>query len=422
MSEAQASGGTPLRPSEGEPWPGSRLRQATLALASVALRAWARVGAVVEDPGAGSPGDGATERLARWHDGQSWPVRPLRVGVADGGELVEALAFLPGTCAVEWFRTPRSIGEREQAREALDAVVWEDPGGGLRVRTTEHAGREAAWFDLASPRPLSFSSVFPARLDVRQMTLERVEAREATTLRPLVEALALLSRHPERLTLGDRLAGRRPVPSRARRGRATGLEPFRVRTDAVGAVLGRLTRELERVRVGDVPTPAQRCAARLASAWSVAWDGAPRADLRAAGEASARVAADEVEVLLRCAALRLEMMDDDAGVDMLRAACRLAGGHAPVLGDPGAFLDAELRTGEPGARTTARIAVGAALVLATTPPERARFVREDFRDDLRQAPAFVGREQDARFVYEVACELERELAGRATADPANAAA
>lgn len=391
----------PIPLSAHEAWPTATARRATLVLSGWSMRTAAAAWNLLRR-------DDAEADASRWHDSQAWPERRLRVGLACPGPWAIALAQSAGALEVDWFEIPRVLSMNEQRRAMLDACVWAGAEGTATVRLNECPMREAAWFDWGMPRPLSFPSVFPARMDCAQLTFANSEPGDVVLTRLLIEGAGVLSRHPARLTLRDRVCGRRPVG--VLMGEATRVRAFTPMRDPVEEIARRMADELGRYRTGAIPTPAERAAARFVSAWTVsACSDGDEESRRLAAETAARVTPDESEVLFRCAAARMTSLDDEGGLELLVKAQHLARSQAAISGDQSAFLTGELDAGAPSARTTARIAAGVALVCSTLPSEKLAYFREDLADDLAHASALVGRDQDARLILEVVRMSERGL-------------
>jgi len=411
-----------------EPWPTSSTRRATLEVSGNTLRIASGIADIAADAArlVGLPFDldfDVPDRLARWHDRQDWPERPLRIGLVGPGAWAAQLVETPGILPVEWFGVPSERGHNPQSLRShhLDACIRALPDEGFEIVTSEHVDKDAAWFDWGSPRPLSFPGVFAARLDPARVTLPTADTGDLSLIRTLAEAAALLSRHPERLTLSDRLSGRRPVlPTPEPLRRVARYTPVR---DGFSELAGRMVTELSRFRHGAIASPAERAASRVVSAWACMWPGDhDEESRRIAAETAARVTSDEPETMLRLAASRFGAMDDSAGLEALARAERLLRGRDLVGTDQTAFLSAELDAGIPGARTTGRIAVGVCLVTATLPVEKLAYFAEDLADDLSHAAALVGRDQDHRLILEVIRTVEANRRAESPAGPVSKAA
>lgn len=334
----------------------------------------------------------AESKVCGWLDRGRGRVRPAVIGVDAPAEFTRALTQA-GPAGARWVSVTAGFSdEASLRRHGLDALVRVRAQGPVRILTPEQPGREAAWYDPSSARPLTFASVFPTRLDPAQITLEDVDPSDRAEVQltaALAHAAAVLSRAPARLGLADRLRGRRPWPADA---------------DGAGAVHAamRAVADLLIQRRGNA-TPARRAAARLVSAWvSTAESWVDMNLRRSAVEAALSVVGDEPEVLLRAAAVRLAACDDRAGIDALRRAYRAIRSSAPDGAvDHHPFLQAEVELGLPGPMTLGRVAAGICLVAATSPPSRFAFIRGDVMDDARYSAWLVGRDQDRAALVEI---------------------
>lgn len=135
---------------------------------------------------------------------------PLLIGLDVAPALGTAIMGAPASAPVRWIDLGTSGAPAQHL--PLDAVV-SVRGGLLLITTRESDDSEAAWYDWSRSRPLGYSSVFPLRVDPSRVTLGDAEAAEAApgAVAALAVAAAALSRSPWRLTLPDRLAGRRAV-------------------------------------------------------------------------------------------------------------------------------------------------------------------------------------------------------------------
>ena len=117
-------------------------------------------------------GERAAGRLSAWHDRIAWPERPLRIGLAVDADVSDVLRAAPGSSTVQWVHIVGGVSPLGACKSlALDAVLHQEPGEGLRVTTLERSGRDAAWHDWATPRPLTYASVFPFLIDPTHVTL-----------------------------------------------------------------------------------------------------------------------------------------------------------------------------------------------------------------------------------------------------------
>jgi hypothetical protein len=400
-------------PSGHEPWPDNPLRALSLAAASGALRAAAGLAGLADrltDTTGLLPdlGHDAADRLARWHDRVDWPERPIRVGLLNPTTWADRLAFEPGAMDVEWLVVPDGHATDPCLDHALDVCLRFQPEHALTAYVCERQGLDAAWYDWAGERPLSYPAVFPARLDCARISLPRADTpHDPAMVRLLLEAAGVLSRHPARLTLDDRLVGRRPIQLSPAAPSAPGA--FVPAPDPVRLVMDEIRGVLDGLPVTPETPAAPRVASRVLSAWAAAWPGEiDEASRRRAAESAARFTADEAETMLRLAAVRLGCTDDPAGLDALERADRMVRSRPALHAcDHAAFLAAELSAGQPGPWTIGRLAVAVCLAVAELPIDKLPFFRDDLLDDLAHSPILVGRDQDQHLIHQVFRAMER---------------
>jgi hypothetical protein len=303
---------------------------------------------------------------------------------------------------VEWVRAEGSSPTRALAEMNLDAVLCEGEAEGVVVRTREHASREAGWFDWGTPRPMTYFSIFPLRVDASRVTLhgllrelEQGETAGVSAARRVTRLAALMSRLPGRLTLADRFAGRGALV------RGAGAE---VMADGL--------REAAEM-LGEEPSAAERAAARVASAWVATEHEGLRDNERCRlVDLVTRSAGDEPEVMLRSAAVRLSLMDENLGIEAIARADRMIrqrGVQGGLLGglEHLRLVQAELEHGTFGEMTLGRVAAGLCLACAATPADRIAFLKDDLFEDFRFSHYLIGRDKEHAILMEVFRELER---------------
>lgn len=348
---------------------------------------------------------GVEETLCAWHDRLAWPARPVRVGLAVGPELARSIVECEGSSRVEWFTLPYGVtGPGACERYVLDAAVGGGPGTGVTVFTSVAQGREAAWYDWAGQRPLSYASVFPGRTDAERVTLEGAARlpQDHTLVRALIESAAVLSRTTERLNLGDRIRGRRPLTAIDR------LTRFGEHSDPVDECVRRVGELLiadERRAYG---AGELRGAARVVSAYLAGRAGEPDESDRRHVESAAEIAGDEPEVMLRLGAVRIGAGDDEGGVEALLEADRLLRGKPPAhSADQLLFVQSEIENGSGGRMTLGRVAAGICILAVTSPAERLAYLRDDLLDEMRHSGWLLGEQADRALLQEVFRALER---------------
>lgn len=340
-----------------------------------------------------------------------WPARTLRIGVQGPRALGSAMAAAIDPALAHWYAVAETASaEREMMRRGLDAVVCVTDGR-VSVHTPQRPGRDAAWHDWSTPRPISFLSVFAGRIDSAGFVLEETPPEnEAQVLGALVTLCAATARDEARLSLADRLRGR--VPLR------------RVTERALDALVAQARRYGPGYVNADMPQPLARAAARVLSAAAAseafALDDAKR---RAIAELAARLAGDEAEVMLRVGAARLADVQDEPGIDALIRAERMLR-DARVL--PGvnheAFVFAEVNAGAQGPLGVGRVAAALVLAISQSPIDEIGFIATDVIDDLRHSEWLIGRDQDCAVLQRVCRAIERARRAEAFALPERVAA
>ncbi len=336
---------------------------------------------------------------------------PLRIGVGLSHDLLDALVSTSGDLAVTWVRAERTGDDREECGDlGLDALVRRGEFGPLTIAVPESPGRDAPWHDWSLPRPLSYASIFSARVDPGRVSVhdaDELGRGDAPVLRALIEAAAALGRTPARLSLADRLLGRAPRIARPGHTWATGDD-----------ALLRLAEPLD--RGVDVRASLARPAARAVGAWLASTPTPVDVPTRRSGiEAAAAILGDEPEALLRLTAVRFAAHDDAGAFDALQRADRLIRAARPEPStDQFAFLESEVKHGLHDPMTLGRVAAGICLIAATRPAEHLPHLRDDLMEDLRFAEWLVGRDQDRALLLDAFRMLERAR----TAKPRRSAA
>jgi hypothetical protein len=322
--------------------------------------------------------DSLSARLDRSRGGPA----TIKIGIDAGPDLSQAILCTDTVhpIPVQWVAVPPAPDDQmELQRLNLDALIRQPGFEPTRVVSRENPGRDSAWYDWSSPRPLTFASLFPSRID---------------------PAAAVLSRTPARLTLPDRLRGRRPLSASV----APAIQPAQPPADRCVLDLA----ELLASNPCAPNTAARKAAARVVSAWMATTDAwVDLAVRRRAAEAALSILGDEPEVLLRAAAVRLAACDDGSALELILRAERIirAANPEPVT-DHLAFLQSEVEMGLPGPMTLGRVAAGICLVCATSPPEHLAYIRGDVMDDVRYSAWLVGRDPDRAMLDEIFRNLE----------------
>ncbi len=346
-------------------------------------------------------GERAAGRLSAWHDRIGWPERPLRIGLAVDADISDVLRAAPGSSSVQWVQVVGGVSPLGACKSlALDAVLHHEPSEGLRLTTLERSGRDAAWHDWATPRPLTYASVFPFLVDPTHVTLgirSVASGPEAELVRAVVESAVALSRMTHRIGLADRLIGRRPTDrSRAQAGEIARVDRAMLRLARVFEATAERVNSLL-ARVGARVLSADLCAGAGRS-----WASQDLWDL------IAKVAGDEPEIALREAASRFVMLDDQGGMTALARADMALRRHPGVEQiDHTALLEWEIEHGASSDQAIGRLASGICLACATRDSHAIACVRDDLIDDMRHSAWLVDREQDQALVLDVFRHIER---------------
>ena len=386
-------------------WPTDIVRRSGLTILSKAARTF---------EGTSGTNGSIADALARSLDERGVATRALRVGIMlddwHAGRLAD-----DSIRDISWLRAQGTSPSLAMAAQNLDAIVTaagEDAPESLLVRTREHAAREAGWFDWGTPRPMTYFSIFPLRLDASRVTLpgmmralDQGETPALAVARRVIRLAALMSRAPGRLTLADRLSGRAAIIRGAR-------------PDLTADAL-REAAEL----LSDTGSTAERAAARVASAWIATESDTLKDHERCRlADLVAHAAGDEPEVMLRVAAVRLALLDEHLGIDALARADRMIRQRGTLGGlDHLKLLQAELEHGTFGDMTLGRVAAGICLACAATPADRIAFLKDDLLEDFRFSHYLIGRDKEHAILMEVFRELERNRRAETYGLPAVAA-
>lgn len=308
--------------------------------------------------------------------------QPLRVGVKLDGFQVRALEEAPAALPMA-FVPYSGAGDADQLRRlGFDAVIEQNGSeGGVIIHVAEAPDAPAAWHDWASALPLSYGSLFPARIDPSVVSIERLEWSDqgaVAVVRSLLETAALLSRYPSRLGFGDRLR-KRPALGLALGSPMVG-DPALDRAMAhMASVLAGRTRE----QVGQ----SERAAMRVLAAY-LAWSGCgllPEDRVQAARTIN-RLGPAEGETYLRACVAAFAGGQEVLGFDlMLSGHERLAVERPEPLVDPMEYLISDISYNRGGAETIGKLAAGLAYATAFIDRPKVAYILDDVRDEAMSA-------------------------------------
>ncbi|MFG0258868.1 MAG: hypothetical protein ACF8LK_00835, partial [Phycisphaerales bacterium JB041] len=308
-------------------------------------------------------GDGR-RRFESWLAARTLPTRPLRVGRCRPDDEADALVSVAAggsSARIEWFRMggwDDPVGACR--RHLFDAAVYHDGEGPVRVVTLErpdHSAGVVEWADLVGP--LTFGSLFPGRVDPAAVVIEGADSarvrESAGLLRALIEAAATLSRSEHRLTLADRVLGRRVTDVIERPG---GLSLWKSSRSSAGLAMERLSREAA-AHTESWPEAAA-IGIDAASAFFVASPAMSPTERLDGLRALVGAGAVSGKTALRLGASNIAGLEDDEGMEWLvRADALLRDGSTEVAElDHVAFLESELSHGSDDPMGVGRAAAG----------------------------------------------------------------
>jgi hypothetical protein len=307
---------------------------------------------------------------------------PLRVGVKLSERHFHELQGAPGSLGIAFVPFSGQGDPSTWRRLGLDAIIEQlGPSSPLAIRTAEAPDAPAAWHDWSLALPLSYSSLFPGRIDPAQVTLHDFDwARPASVavLRSLLEAAALLSRYPSRVGLGDRLRGRPALGLML--GSPVVSDPA---LDRMFSHMAATLADCEREHVGE----AERAAMRVLATY-LAWTGCGLLpdDRVAAARTIGRLGPAEGETCLRACVAAFAGGHEVLGFDlMLTGHERLTMERPEPLIDPMEYLISDISYNRGGGETMGKLAAGLAYATAFIDHPRVAYVLDDVRDEVMSA-------------------------------------
>lgn len=307
---------------------------------------------------------------------------PLRVGVKLDEQQFRSLELAPGSLGLALVPFTGEGDAAQWRRLGFDAVIEQvAPDAPLTIRTAEAPESPAAWHDWSLALPLSYSSLFPLRIDPAQVTLEGFDWSDdgaVAVLRSLLETAALLSRYPSRMSFGDRLRGRPAL--------GLMLSSPVVSDPALDHAFSHMVTVLgDRHR--DQVTEAERSAMRVLAVY-LSWTGCGMlpADRVAAARTIGRLGPGEGETCLRACAAAFAGGHEVLGFDlMLTGHERLALERPEPLVDPMEYLISDISYNRGGAETMGKLAAGLAYATAFIDCPKVAYVLDDVCDEVMSA-------------------------------------
>ncbi|UYV14033.1 MAG: hypothetical protein NCW75_07010 [Phycisphaera sp.] len=308
--------------------------------------------------------------------------KPLRVGVKLPEQQFRSLELAPGSLGVAFVPFSGEGDAAQWRRLGFDAVIEQvAPDAPLTIRTAEAPESPAAWHDWSLALPLSYSSLFPLRIDAAQITLESFDWSDegaVAVLRSLLETAALLSRYPSRLGLGDRLRGRPALGLML--GSPVVADPA---LDRAFSHMVAVLSDRQQGRVAEV----ERSAMRVLGVY-LSWTGCGMMpeDRVAAARTIGRLGPGEGETYLRACVAAFSGGHEVLGYDlMLTGHERLALERPEPLVDPMEYLISDISFNRGGAETMGKLAAGLAYATALIDSPRVAYVLDDVRDEVMSA-------------------------------------
>lgn len=403
----------------GPAWPRSATGRLAYGLARKVVKGAVRGAELLRDCGfelgVGDDSRDGEQAVSAWMDARGWPARSLRIGLMSPGEWAAEIVAAHGVFVPQWMPLHASaLPDRAAINRNLDAVVFLDADAGLRVVTPENPGRRAPIQDwIGDAGAISYPTLFPLRLDSSRLTLGAIpqNATQASIVRLLVEAAAIGSRHPMRLTLDDRLEGRTALGSQM----VDDEESAEIRRgpEPIDAVMRELAVTLALARPEQIEGTAAMIAGRMLGAWAATREGRiDDAVRRTAAEVALRLLPEDPATVLRVAAVRLGDTDDAQGIELLRLAVRLLTGTPWTGGsDAMSFIESELKGSSNAPLAVGRVCAGLALLAASHPHEHFETLHDDVVVEARYSDLLMERDQDKALMMQVMGVLREATSG-----------
>lgn len=289
-----------------------------------------------------------------------------------------------------------SAGAADAAK--FDALIRRAGDGRLAVFVAEDDRSPAAWFDWGMSLPLSYLSVFPARLDCATINFGQLPAlndAHARVVGALAIASAVLSRTPARLG-NARMLSRSTLPDSSL---------------VLAAAMNLLAESL----LSSAPESgradgASRAAARVLSAYvSTGGVDLPSGDRAHLAEIASSVLPGDAEITLRLGAVQLAAGQNVEGsATLIRALRQLRVHNANSDSDALACAVNEVELGLNDRMSFGRVCAGVCLAIGTAPSDASGHLRDDLIDDLKHAGWMLGHEADLTLLRDLITSLEAE--------------
>jgi len=333
--------------------------------------------------------------LSRLHAAVPWPVRPPKVLLDLPPGMLRRLDSAEGVMPVDW----RPLTHASRA-DAHDATVLQGALGQIVLTGTGHgpARRDSDW---SGPAAYTHAGLFPPSITTDQATIVGLDLDDPTDVRVLrlaTELFVALRRDAQDVPFSARLAGVLPIG-------AENLDPQ--------ATIDHLLIAAAQECLASPAGPDHVLGATIARLASARFTSdACTLELPARRDWTERlVLAQEPDpiLLLRLAATRVAALDDAAALDAIAQADELIRARRLPFAAPQnlGFLQSEIDHSPDTAIRFGRVVAGISLLIATVPPGRVPFLKDDLLDDLRHTPWLLGRDHDLALIHRVLRALER---------------
>ncbi|MGD1914858.1 MAG: hypothetical protein ACFCBV_01545 [Phycisphaerales bacterium] len=308
--------------------------------------------------------------------------RPLRIAASLEDRQLQALTDTPGALDLTFSPWSGAADADRLRRLGFDALIKDPPAGdSVVLHIAEAPEAPAAWHDWSLALPLSYASLFPARLDTAIVTVEPFDWSDegsVQVLRSVLETSALLGRYPSRLSSGDRLRGR-PALGLVLGSPVVGDPAL----DRAMTHMAEVLAERPADRVGSIERTAMRVLATY-----LAWNGCGMLpDQRAAAAQSInRLGPGEGETYLRACVAAFAGGRDVLAYDlMLTGHERLSIERPEPLVDPMEFLISDIGFNRNDIESLGKLAAGLGYSTALIDRSKLPYILDDVRDEVMGA-------------------------------------
>lgn len=260
--------------------------------------------------------------------------------------------------------------------ERFDALLRRAGDNSLHLFVPERSDAPSAWSDWSNSGDLSFTGVFPIRLDC-----SRVGLGDADLANGAIASLVC------RMAIAGAALGRTPARIGNTRGFLTGRSTLANFTRVVPAAILGVAEALVTIDPTR-PAPCCKLAARLVSAFLATThaESVGAVDRLHLIQTACGFIADEPEAALRLGAVQMSCARVDAATDAFEsAATAIRRGKLAATSDPTPYILGEAELGGTDRLSYGRVCAGIALLQATSRAETMPYLHDDLLDDLAHA-------------------------------------